>query len=238
MDGQPWTRWLRDRDLRVIGGVSGCVLMVWAFLEIAEEVREPEPLAFDDRILLALRDPAHLDRGLGPPWLEDMVRDVSAVGSMTLITAVTLSVVGYLLLARQRRTALVVIVAVTGGALLGSCLKGFFGRARPSVVPHLTQVTSLSFPSGHSMLSAILYPTLGVLLARVMVRKRIKAYLVSLSILVALLVGASRVYLGVHYPTDVLAGWAVGFAWALACGLAARALQRRGKIDVPARSPA
>ena len=223
--------WLRARDLRLVVGTLICVGLVWAFLEIAEEVREPERLPFDDRILLAFRDPTDPGRALGPPWLTDMVRDISALGSVTVTTGVTVAVVGYLLLARQRHRALLVVVAVTGGAVLGTALKSLFGRARPEIVPHLTEVSSLSFPSGHSVISAILYPTLGALLVPVVKRRRAKAYVMALSLSVALLVGVSRVFLGVHYPTDVLAGWTVGTAWALACGLAARSLQRRGAIE-------
>jgi undecaprenyl-diphosphatase len=128
---------------------------------------------------------------------------------------------------RRYRWAVVVVVAVACGALLNEGLKDAFARERPTVVPHLMRVSSASFPSGHSMLAAILYPTLGELIARLMPSGRARTFLVGLGIGLAVAVGATRVYLGVHYPSDVLAGLTMGLAWALTCGLAARFLQRR-----------
>ena len=115
--------------------------------------------------------------------------------------------------------------------MLETMLKLGFARPRPELVSHLVDVTSFSFPSGHATMATITYLTLGVLLARVQERRRMKLYLLAVAILVALIVGISRVYLGVHWPTDVLAGWCVGAAWALACWLVATWLQRRGAIE-------
>ena len=114
--------------------------------------------------------------------------------------------------------------------MLSTVMKELFGRDRPDVVPHLVAVTSSSFPSGHSMLAAILYLTLGALLARFAAR-RTKVYVLTVALLTAFLVGASRVYLGVHWPTDVLAGWSLGATWALVCWLAMLWLQARGEVE-------
>ena len=160
-----------------------------------------------------------------------MFRDLTSLGSPVVLTLVTIAVVGYLLLERKRETAVFVVLAVGGGAVLETLLKLGFARPRPELVSHLVDVNSFSFPSGHATMATITYLTLGVLLARVQDRRRMKLYLLAIAIFVALVVGISRVYLGVHWPTDVLAGWCVGAAWALACWLVATWLQRRGAIE-------
>jgi undecaprenyl-diphosphatase len=148
-----------------------------------------------------------------------------------------IAVIGYLALERLRHAMWLVAIAAGGGLAVSTLLKQLVGRTRPDVVPHLMTVATASFPSGHSMLSAVAYLTLGALLARMSPRKTVKVYFLSLAVLLTLLVGLSRVYLGVHYPTDVLAGWSAGLAWALLCWLVARSLQRRGAIENPGDSP-
>jgi undecaprenyl-diphosphatase len=204
---------------------------LWGFVSLADEVREGESQAFDRAILLALRNPADLSDPIGPRAFEEMMRDVTALGSSFVLTFVTLAVIGLLLLARKRGASLLVFASVAGGALLGSALKRLFERPRPDLVPHGVEVYTASFPSNHAMLSAVTYLTLGALLARLEVERRVKIYFLSISVLLTLIVGASRVYLGVHWPTDVLAGWAVGSAWAMGVWLVATWLQRRGRIE-------
>ena len=150
-----------------------------------------------------------------------------------MLTIVVLATLAYLLLARKRGAALLVLGAVVGGMLLSTGLKLGFERPRPDLVPHGARVYTASFPSGHAMLSAITYLTLGALLARVQEGRRIQAFLMGLAVFITLLVGVSRVYLGVHWPSDVLAGWAVGAAWAALCWFVALQLQRRGKVEDP-----
>ena len=118
-------------------------------------------------------------------------------------------------MAGKRGAAFLVVVAVVGGMLLSTGLKLGFERPRPDLVPHGARVYTASFPSGHAMLSAVTYLTLGALLARVQERRRVKAFFIGLAVVLTLLVGVSRVYLGVHWPSDVLAGWCVGAAWAV-----------------------
>lgn len=213
---------------------SGLVL---GFVEIADELGEDEVHAVDEAILLALREPGDPADPLGPEWVEEVGRDLTALGSMGVLALVSLAVVGYLLIDRKRRAALLVLLAVGGGAALSLLLKRGFDRPRPDLVPHEAEVFTASFPSSHAMLAAVAYLTLGALLARVHGGRAAKAYLLLLAALVAFLVGASRVYLGVHWPTDVLAGWAGGAAWALICWLAAMALQRRGKVEEEPEEP-
>jgi undecaprenyl-diphosphatase len=158
-------------------------------------------------------------------------KDMTTVGGTTVLTFITIAAIGYLLFEQKRAAALLVLIAVVGGTIVSNLLKNAFARPRPELVAHLVDVHSLSFPSGHAMLSAVTFLTLGALLARVQKRLRTRIYLISIAILLTVLVGISRVYLGVHYPTDVLAGWSAGAAWAILCWLIARWLQRRGEVE-------
>ena len=214
----------------------GCALM--GFAELADEVADGETHAFDRAVMLAMREQGDPADAWGPSWFEMMVRDVTSLGGTVVLGLITLAAIGFMLLTRRWGGALFVAVSVAGGTLISSALKAFFGRSRPDVVPHLMEATSASFPSGHSMLAMVTYLTLGAVLAEVQNKPRIKIYILSWAVFLALAVGLSRVYLGVHWPTDVLAGWCIGSAWALLCGSVALWLQRRGMIDAapPART--
>ena len=204
---------------------------IWLFAALADEVMEGGTHGLDTRILLALRNP--VDRALpwGPPWLQETGRDFTALGGVGVLSLVTLAVVGFLLLDGKRRAAALVAVAVGGGLVLATLLKHGFDRPRPELVPHGAYVYTSSFPSGHSMLSAVAYLTLGALLARLQPRRELKIFLIGVAMLLSFLVGVSRVYLGVHWPTDVLAGWTAGGIWAVICWLVAGSLQRRGEVE-------
>jgi undecaprenyl-diphosphatase len=205
-------------------------LGLFAFLYLAGEVIEGETLRFDTWLLLALRVPGDTTDPLGPAWIEEMFRDFTALGGVGVLSLLTLISVGYLWLMGQRRVALFLLFAILGGLLLSSMLKSGFDRPRPDLVSHGSHIYTSSFPSGHSMLSAVVYLTGGALLAIVQSAHRVRVYLVGCSILTTLLVGVSRVYLGVHWPSDVLAGWAAGAAWAAACWLVAQWLHERAEI--------
>jgi undecaprenyl-diphosphatase len=222
---------LRWPEWPVLVGLVGVFGALWLFIVLASEVAEGETHGFDRRILLALRTPGNPADPIGPPWVEEMMRDFSGLGSTAVLTILTAAVVFYLLLAAKRRAALVVFLSIGSGQLLSTALKLFFERARPDLVPHATIVYTSSFPSGHSTMSAVVYLTLGALLARVEGRRRVRVYLVALGAVLTLLVGASRVYLGVHWPTDVLGGWTIGAAWALLWWLVTFWLQRSGKVE-------
>ena len=232
-------RGLRSRELAPLIALVLIAISVWAFIAIAGEVVAGDTHAFDRLLLLALRNPADITQPLGPPAVQEMMRDITALGGAAILSLVTLSVAGYLLLVRRWRIMLLILVAVFGGALLSSLLKDVFARPRPDLVPYGTweDVADLSFPSGHTMLSAVTYLTLGALLARIQPHRSLKAYILGLAMLLTLLVGLSRIYLGVHWPTDVLGGWAAGAAWAMICWLAASWLQRRGKVERDIETP-
>lgn len=190
---------------------------IWTFIELADEVVEGSTHALDRALLLAMRSEADPADPLGPAWLEEMMRDFTALGGVGVLTLLIAGAVGYLVLTDKWRAALAVALAVAGGILLSTLIKMGFDRPRPNLVSQGSHVYTASFPSGHSMMAAVVYLTLGALLARVKPHKRVKAYILSCAVVLTALVGISRVYLGVHWPTDVLAGWAVGAAWALLC---------------------
>ena len=223
--------WLGSHEISVL--LSAVVLSAgaWAFIELADEVTEGEAKSVDETVLLALRNPADLGDPVGPGWVEEMGRDFTAMGSMGVLTLIALAVLGYLLLAGRNRACLFTLLAVAGGMLLSTLLKMAFDRPRPDLVPHDTVVYTASFPSGHAMMAAVTYLTLAAILSRVHTAPLLKAYLLIIAIVITLLVGVSRVYLGVHWPTDVLAGWAAGASWAALCWLVARSLQRRHLVE-------
>jgi undecaprenyl-diphosphatase len=207
-------------------GLVACVLLL-LFLLLAGEVMAGHTQAMDTRILRALRSPDDPARPIGPMWLPGMLEDLTALGGPTVTWLVILGVTGYLLFERRARAAMFVLVACGSGDLLTRIIKGVFSRPRPTIVPHLRDAFSTSFPSGHSMESAIVYVTLAAALIRVVRRPATRAYCLGLAILITGLVGVSRVFLGVHYPTDVAGGWIFGLFWASLCWLAAEWYDRR-----------
>ncbi|MDJ0847243.1 MAG: phosphatase PAP2 family protein [Myxococcota bacterium] len=207
---------------------------IWGFVELTDEVLEGETRAFDRRLLLALRDPGDPAQPIGPDWLQEMGRDFTALGGVGVLSLLVGSTAAFEWTRGRRGNALLVLGAAAGALLISQGLKGAFGRPRPDLVPHGSYVYTSSFPSGHSMLSAAVYLSLAGLLARAQPRKREKGFLIGLALLITGLVGTSRVYLGVHWPTDVLAGWCAGAAWAVACQLAAVRLLDGGPSPPPA----
>ena len=225
-----WLRRMGWGEAVLLLAALAVVLVLFGFVELADDVGEGDTQAFDEWVVQSLRradDPA---LPIGPAWLREVGIDLTALGSFVVLLMISGTVVGFLLLHRRRRLALLVTVAVAGGMLLNTGLKQVFDRQRPSVVPHLREVTTPSFPSGHAAASAVVYLTLGALLAGMLKGRFTKAYCIAVAMALTVLVGASRVYLGVHYPTDVLAGWSVGLTWALLCWLAERVLQRLGAL--------
>ena len=220
--------WVGGRGNLVLAAVLAVVAGTWGFIHILDEVKEGDTRHFDEALIRYLREHE------GPRWLQEVGRDFTALGGVAVMALVTAAVAGYLLLRRKYHAMWLVMFATVGGLVLSTVLKYFIDRDRPALVEHRSMVYTKSFPSGHSMLAAVVYLTLGSLLARIMPGRLLKAYFLALAIGLTFLVGISRVYLGVHWPTDVLAGWTGGLVWALVCWLIARHLQRRGKVETDA----
>ena len=227
---------LGQHEVGILVAVFICASLIWAFGFIADEVVEGDTHKLDMAILMSLRTGSPPDL-LGPPWFEEMMRDITALGSYAFIIIIVSAAVGYLLLVRKWALALLTLGAVLGGMLISNLLKMGFDRPRPGV-EHAARVFTPSFPSGHAMLSAVTFLTLGALLTRANVDWRAKAYFLTVAVLLTIIVGCSRIYLGVHYPSDVLAGWCVGSAWALICWSVALWLQSRGDVEAPSAGPA
>ena len=214
----------------LIVGLGACVLL-FGFITLAGEVTDGDTQAFDTRILQALRDPADPARPIGPAWLEGSMIDLTAIGGPTVLGLTVVIVAGFLVLQTRYRTALVVAITSFSAELLSNVMKRAFNRPRPSVVPHLREVFSSSFPSGHAMESAIVFLTLGAILMRAAESRITKIYIFATAVLLTALVGISRVYLGVHYPTDVIGGWIIGFMWASICWLVAQRFEAAAHIQ-------
>lgn len=203
----------------------------WGFAELADEVVEGDTHRVDATLLLLFRDANDPATPIGPIWLQEAARDITGLGGITVLAFITLASAGFLAIQGRAALAGYVVLAVGSGLLVSMLLKAGFARPRPDLVPHGQAVYTSSFPSSHAMLSAVTFLTLGALVANAYTAWRLKAYLIGLAALLTLAVGLSRVYLGVHWPTDVLGGWTAGAAWALACWCLARYLQRRGRLE-------
>jgi undecaprenyl-diphosphatase len=215
----------RRREFGLILGFAIAAGLILGFGWLTEEVLEGDTAAFDRTVLTAMRSNGNLADPIGPDWLEEFARDVTALGSYAFLGFLSLGVIGYFLLIGRRAQAVLVAAAVIGGVLISNLLKVVFDRDRPDL-PTSVKVFTASFPSGHATLSAISFLTLGALLAQTSPDPRVKAYFAVLAIILTVAVGTSRVYLGVHYASDVLAGWCVGSAWALLCWMVASWLRR------------
>lgn len=198
----------------LVASISG-----FFFLSLTSEMLEGETRALDETILKLLRSPQDLGTPIGPDWLTKGLTDITSLGGVTVLALLTVLSVVYLLLIRRKVTGMFLLISVFGGWMVSNGLKLGVARPRPDLVPHLVAVHDLSFPSGHAMLSAVTYLTLGLLLARMQTSRAARYYFVAIAVLLTLLIGISRVYLGVHFPTDVLGGWSAGAAWACLCWL-------------------
>jgi undecaprenyl-diphosphatase len=222
-----WLPTIRKEPAAALAFVAVC-LCLWAFLSVLDEVMEGDTRDLDRSLLLLLRVRGHPDVMIGPQWLHIFATDLTGLGSIAILAFIVLAVSGLYWFLEKRAEALLLLACSAGGVAISQALKTLFQRERPDLSLHAVEVVNTSFPSGHAMLSAAVFLTLGALAAQFSPRKRLKAFALGTGVVATLLVGLSRVYLGVHWPTDVLAGWCVGAAWAAACWLGAWAWERRG----------
>lgn len=222
--------WLGGHELGLLASLFVVAAGIWGFASLASEVKEGETTSFDRSIMLSMRHPGDLSPK-GSRAFQEAMRDVTSLGSVSVLTIVTFTAVVFLILDGKSRMAYFAAASVVGGTVLSELLKDLFNRPRPEIVPHLVYASNSSFPSGHSMMASVTYLTLAALLARSHERKRIKALFMLMAALVSGLVGVTRVYLGVHWPTDVLAGWMAGSVWAMLCWLMAARLQSRHALE-------
>lgn len=192
-------------------------LGLFVFFKITEQMLEGQTGDFDRRVLLWFRNPEDVSMPRGPHSLDVLIRDITALGGVLILGLLTISSCGYLWLRRQAGLAIFVAVSISFGTLVNTVLKEVIARPRPDLFSHATDAAFSSFPSGHAMMSTMVFLTLGALLSLSSNDGRIKVYILSWSVLLPLMVGISRLYLGVHWPTDIIAGWIAGATWSLLC---------------------
>lgn len=217
----------------VIFGIF-CALL-WLFIELAWLVNSGEPLALERSILLAMRNPLDMSDPIGPHWFEELMRDITALGGTGVLSLVTLLVCISLFMQKNHKLAWFVIITIGTGMLCSSLLKYGFGRPRPELVAHGSYVYTSSFPSGHSMMSALVYFILCGIFIQMGLSRSLQIFMLGSASLIVILIGLSRIYLGVHWPTDVLAGWSAGCFWALLSYRLLRYWQKRGSLSVSTR---
>jgi undecaprenyl-diphosphatase len=205
----------------------------WLLVKCVPRIYKGRLEAIDNAILRGLRRPQSLSIPIGPKWMPQAAKDVTALGSGTNLTIATGILAGFLCLSRRFRAAGFLLSSLGSGLFVCQFLKEFFARRRPTAVPPLVHFDPASFPSGHSMGAALVYLTWGSVISRQVTGTLAKTYFLSMALVLAVIVGISRVYLGVHYPSDVLAGWAAGSLWSSACAQTARWLQHQGSVEPP-----
>lgn len=195
-----------------LAAVAGAVLVITL---LGATIARGTQFAFDRAILLALRTPGDLATPIGPHLLKQAMVDITALGGETVLTLIVALTVGYLLAARHLLTAALVFGGTVSGSIAVAVGKALVGRARPAVVEHLVEVSSASFPSGHAANSALIYLTIALIVMQIVPQRGARWFLFAATIALVTVIGISRLYLGVHWPSDVLAGWSAGSLWAL-----------------------
>ena len=218
---------IRERRLLLLAGLS-VLLAVFGVVELTDDVLEGDTQALDETVLQWFR---HADgTPIGPSWLPLAAQDLTALGSHSVLTLICVLAVGLCLMARRFDVLAMLTFSGVGATVINFGLKALFARPRPSIVEPLVDVHTYSYPSGHALMSFALYLSFAAVTAELAAGFRTRAYLVCGGLLIAGIVGMTRIYLGVHYPSDVIGGWAIGGAWALLCWIVAVLIKERRQV--------
>jgi undecaprenyl-diphosphatase len=231
--GAPVQRRAERIEVRLLIVSLAAVVVLAGFAFLAAEVREGDVFAVDRIVLLAFRVPGRLDIAVGPRWLQESARDVTALGGFTVLALVATAAIGHLAMHGRRAQAAVFGATVVFAQAASEVLKHVIGRPRPTLVPQHDLVYSASFPSGHAMMAPVVYLTLAAVVAAGERGSSQKVLLLGSASALVVAIGVTRVYLGVHWPTDVLAGWALGCVIALAATLILRRVAPRAILGGP-----
>lgn len=213
-------------EIAAVAALFVVAVGVMTFVEVADDMTEADGIAFDQMVLEAVRPYADPGRGWGPWWMEEAAADLTSLGGISVLGLFAVIVIGFLLFQRKWLSSLLLAVGLIGGVMLSEGLKGVFERERPPVEYQAVETINASFPSGHALLATVFYLSIGVMLTRAFPRRRFKTYVLAVAVVVALIVGVTRIYLGAHWASDVFAGWSLGAAWAMALWLVAYAVER------------
>ena len=214
-------------EFAALGALAIVTLGTVTFVEIADDMTEADGEAFDQMVLRWMQPVAGQPRG--PWWLHEAAADITSLGGIAVLTLFAVVALGMLLILRKWLSALLLLIGLAGGVALSEGLKALFQRERPPAAFQAVETLNASFPSGHALLSTVFYLTVAVMMTRAFPRRRLKAYVLGVGMVFALMVGLTRVYLGAHWASDVMAGWCVGAAWAMALWLVSYAVERRQK---------
>lgn len=206
----------------LVVGVVVAAIATWAFGEFAETVMAGQTQAFDDSVLRWMG--AHHTSAFDSAMLE-----ITSLGTGIVVMMIVGVAALFLALTRHRYSAALLLAATGGGGLLNLVLKHYFERPRPHIFTWGTHVVSSSFPSGHAMSAAVVYSTVAYLAARLQTRTWERALTLLSAVLVIIAISISRVYLGVHYPSDVAAGVIIGIGWSAFCMATLEGIQRVAK---------
>jgi undecaprenyl-diphosphatase len=212
-------------EIAAVSALFIIALGVMTFVELADDMTEADGQAFDQSVLAWVQPVAGEPRG--PWWMKEAAADLTSLGGISVLALFATIAIVFLLIHRKRLSALLLVVGLAGGVALSEGLKAIFERERPPAPFQAVETLNASFPSGHALLATVFYLSLGVMLTRAFPRRHVKAFVLGAAMLIALLIGTTRVYLGAHWASDVLAGWSVGAAWAMALWLVAYAVERR-----------
>lgn len=204
---------------------------IYTFVAVANDVSENELQRFDNGLLLLFRQPGDVSAPIGPSWVAQSVVEITTLGGYPVLVTLVTAIAGFLLVYRKFGPAIFMVAAIVSGTVVSQLLKIVYDRPRPDIVDHLVATHTASFPSGHATMSAVVYLTLATMIVRLVDDVAVRIYVILMAVLLTFMVGMSRIYLGVHWPSDVIAGWALGTAWACLSWLAVtalRALRARG----------